>query len=198
MRMKKLLSIILTFIGIVSLFPIIALAVDYFSQSDIIASIVGVGDGMSSVTTFVDLDADGVRDPSEPPLPGVCIIDGYRPDPPVFISDPDPCHFEGYTVTDEEGWWGDEFIPGGGCEMQYVFAVPPEGYHSTNTPAGNPCFIEFGFVQEDVQPLNDFLTMDEYARKVRTISLVKQLAIAAVILTTASIGTWWLNRPSPE
>ena len=79
--------------------------------------------------------------------------------------------------------------------MLYVFAVPPPGFHSTNTPASTACSAEFGFVQENVQPSHDFPTIEDFSRHVKTVGTLKQLAIFLSVIATAGAGTWWLNRP---
>src|SRR3972149_5023201 len=66
--MARFLRIALTFVGIVALFPIGALAWFSFTQSTLYLNMYGVHDSAGFVITFNDLDADGVRESSEPPL----------------------------------------------------------------------------------------------------------------------------------
>jgi hypothetical protein len=193
MRLRQLLSILLTFVGIAALYPLALFLFAYLSQTALYLSIFGLRDGIGTVSAFVDLNADGVRDPSEAPLQGVCILSGYRPNPPGPFTDPDPCHLEDYDVTDSEGRW-DRFLPGGDCGMLYVFAVPPSGYHSTNTPASKACSAQFGFVQDSVPVSRRLQTVEEFARREKTREVLSNLATALAVLATASIGTWWLHK----
>jgi len=195
--MARFLRIAFTFIGIAALFPIGALAWFSFTQSTLYLNIYGVHDGAGFVITFIDQDTDGVRDSSEPPLPGVCILSGYRPDIPAAFTEPDPCHYEDYDVTNQQGFW-ERFLPGGDCTGLYVFALPPAGFQSTNTPAARACSAAFGFAPDGISVTRDFLTVDEFAGRERTSSLLTRLAIALLVLGTASIGTWLLNKPRPN
>jgi len=195
--MARFLRIALTFVGIVALFPIGALAWFSFTQSTLYLNMYGVHDSAGFVITFNDLDADGVRESSEPPLPGVCILSGYRPDPPQALAEANPCHYEDYQVTNEQGVW-EKFLPGGDCTGLYAFAVPPAGFQSTNTPAARACSAEFGFVQEGTVVKNRFPTSAQFASREKTTALLGQLAIAIVVLGTASVGSWLLNKPRPD
>ena len=91
-----------------------------------------------------------------------------------------PCHYEDYQVTNEQGVW-EKFLPGGDCTGLYAFAVPPAGFQSTNTPAARACSAEFGFVQEGTVVKNRFPTSAQFASREKTTALLGQLAIAIVV-----------------
>lgn len=118
--MKRIIRFIIIFWGIIAIFISI-----YAFYPQLQNSLIGIGDGGAYVSTWVDENANGVRDENELPLAHVCVWSGYRPDSQI-----EDCSFRDHHVTNENGQWG-EFLTGSSCDTIYIFAVAPDGYQPT-------------------------------------------------------------------
>ena len=169
------------------------LALAVLAQSNSLPGFYAIGDGMATVITFIDLDLDGVRDVAEPGLPGVCIRPSYNSELPDDFAEQDPCQHDEFYLTDAQGRWGD-FLPGGDCADLYVFAIPPEGFQSTNSPVTTSCSAEFGFADESIAIDRSFLTAEEFTSRRRTLAVASYWGAILAILGLAAVGGWALNR----
>jgi hypothetical protein len=189
---KRIIRSSIVFWGIITLFPLFYILYQTAIHSDFYHSIFGISDGVARVTAWLDSNANGIRDQGEPPLPGVCIWYGYRPDSKIQDY-ADPCQFEDHDATDEQGQWG-LFLPGGSCDIVYVFAKPPTGFQPTTDLASNGCSAQFGFVQEGIPVSHKVLSIGEFARRQIATTWAKRIGVGLFILAIASIGTIWLER----
>jgi hypothetical protein len=190
--MKKAIRSVIIFWGIVALFPLCYLIYIFFTVGEGSYWVFGARDGQASVTAWLDKDANGIKETDEPPLSGVCIWTGYRPDS-IIQNYSDPCKFSDSAVTDEQGNWG-EFLPGGSCDSIYVFAKAPEGYQPTTDLASNGCSAKFGFVENDVTVSRKVLSIDDFARRKITMLWITRIGIGLFTVAVAGFGTYWLEK----
>ncbi len=99
--MKKVIRSIVIFWGIVSIFLLCYLIYNFFTEGEGSYWIFGARDGQARVITWLDKNANGIKDTGEPPLPGVCIWSGFRP-VSIIQNYSDPCKFSDSAVTDEQ------------------------------------------------------------------------------------------------
>jgi len=114
------------------------------------ASIVsGCGDAGGFGMAWEDTNCNGVKDPEEPPLAGVCLWTS------TYASQPTPsqddCAKE-HLQTDSEGMGRGDFYAGCSCSDVYVFAQAPDGFQPTTDTVVNDCDGEFGFAPEGTCP----------------------------------------------
>jgi len=108
-----------------------------------------VGDSIGTASAWVDANCNGVRDPEEAPLAGVC--NWMSTDASVAAPSPEECADEELqTDSDGIGGWG--FFAGAWCHDVYVFAQAPDGFEPTTDTAVNDCQGEFGFAPEGTCP----------------------------------------------
>jgi len=190
--MKKVIRSVVIFWGIVALFLPCYLMYSFFTIGEGSYWIFGARDGQASVTAWLDKNANGVKDTGEPPLSGICIWYGYRPDS-VIQDYSDPCKFSDYAVTDEQGNWG-KFLPGGSCDTIYVFAKTPDGYQPTTNLASDGCSAQFGFVKNGVTVSQKILSINDFARHKITMLWVTRICVGLFIIAVAGFGTFWLEK----
>lgn len=137
------------------------------------------GDAAAAAEVWLDEDADGVRDPDEPPLTDVCI---WASDQPLDVSAAEIaeiCAGPGIPIR-EDGHWEGRFRAGGSCDDIYIYARPPEGYAATRPPAARGCFAQFGFAPEASVDPDDIhawdATLDRLIRQQRRRDTVRRLA----------------------
>ena len=94
--MKRIIRSVIIFWGIVAIFPLIYIVYSLFLYSDIYADLFGISDGGAYVFTWLDKNANGLREENEPPLINVCVWYRYRPDSQI-----ENCGFDGYQLTDK-------------------------------------------------------------------------------------------------
>lgn len=181
--MKRIIRSVIIFWGIVAIFPFI-----YVLYPLIRDNLSGAGDGGSDVLTWLDENANGLREENEPPLANVCVWSGYRSDSQI-----EDCIFEGYRVTDTNGEWG-EFLAGSACDEVYIFAASPDGYRPTTDLARKGCRADFGFVQENVKVSRKVLTIDEFAQREIRKAWIRNVTVGLFIFATAFMGTRWLGK----
>ncbi len=187
---KKILRSFFIFYGIVSLIFICGLLISYFTTGEGSYRIWGAYDGQASIITWLDLNANGVKDLDEPPLSGVCIWADYLPHFYTVNTD-NVCRYS--PTTDENGEWG-QFLPGGRCEDFYVTAIATEGYEPTTDMVSNSCSAQFGFVK-NVSPVSKkLLTFNDFARQQQITALIKKIGVGLLVITIASLGTFWLEK----
>lgn len=120
------------------------------------------GDRMAHADAWEDLDADGQRDPNEPPLAGVCIGTVDNPARLQRFCQPG----ESVRFTNQEGRWHSAGFVAGGCSMfddleqrivsqcarLAISAIAPQGYRATTPVTTRGCDAQFGFVKETASP----------------------------------------------
>ena len=119
-----------------------------------------VGDSIGTGTAYVDANCNGVRDPEETPLAGVCVwmsTDASEPTPSR-----EDCANE-YVQTDSEEIAGWGFFAGVSCDDVYVFAQAPDGFQPTTDTVVDHCYGEFGFAREGTCPPHSSVTADRLA-----------------------------------
>lgn len=125
-------------------------------------------DYYATAFAWEDLDSDGVRDESEPPLAGVCISAVHEWD--VDTNFPSICYENKYVsvYTDANGqWWSPDFMAGGcypldqqrvriaqQCSQIVITAYPLDGYEATTETTVIGCEAEFGFKRLPVATLS--------------------------------------------
>ena len=117
----------------------------------VLASIMSgcLGDSIGTGTAYVDANCNGVRDPEETPLAGVC--NWMSTDASVATPSREDCANE-QLQTDSGGIGGWGFFAGLSCNDVYVFAQAPDGFQPTTDTAVNDCHGEFGFAREGTCP----------------------------------------------
>ncbi len=151
-----------------------------------------VGDGQATAATWLDDNANGIKDTNEEYLPHVCIW--FSESLPGGAVEPNPCK---YSSTDDQGRWG-EFLPGGSCKNVFVFTQSPSGFHPTTNLVSNGCDAEFGFVQENVPVSQHVLNIDEYIQQYDRSVAIKRAAIGLIITVIGILGTIWLEKEPKE
>jgi hypothetical protein len=118
----------------------------------------GCGDAGGFGMAWEDANCDGVRDPQEPPLAGVCVWTS------LYASQPTPsqedCAKE-HLQTDSDGWGRGYFYAGCSCSDVYVFAQAPDGFQPTTDTVVNDCEGDFGFAPEGTCPPHASVTAHE-------------------------------------
>lgn len=189
--MKKVIRSIIVFWGIMALFPLFYVGYAFFTFGEGSYWLFGARDGYASAITWLDNNADGIRNADEKPLANVCIWYGYNPE--SGIRDVvDPCRGNHFS-TDGQGKWS-EFLPGGSCEDYFVFVRAPDGFHATTNLASNGCDAGFGFISEDVQVEQKVLSVDEFVRQSILIAWIKRILAGFAILSVSVAGTIWLQK----
>lgn len=189
---KKVIRSVIIFWGIIAIFPLCYFIYTFFTNGEGSYWIFGARDGQATVSAWLDKNANGLREQNEPSFPGVCIWSGYRPDS-VIQDYTYPCKFSDYDVTDKQGLWG-KFLPGGNCDIFYVFAKAPDGYQPTTDLASNGCSAQFGFVENSATVSHKVLSIKEFSRRQITDLWIKRIGIGLFALVIASVGTFWLEK----
>ncbi len=186
--MKHFVRSVIIFWGIVAIFPLISLGYSLFLNSDIYADLFGIGDGGAYVLTWLDENANGLREENEPPLANVCVWFRYRPESQI-----ENCEYEGYRRTDDNGKWG-EFLAGSQCDEIYIFAAAPDGFQPTTDLAYRGCDADFGFVKESVKISRKVFTIDEFTRREITKVWIRNGIVGLFVFVVALLGTKWLEK----
>ena len=149
-----------------------------------------LADSSAFIETYIDQNANGIKDKNEPPLDAVCVWGG-----PVSLDSVSANEMIEFTcskprsVTDGKGQWG-EFKPGSRCEDLFLFAVTPEGYRPTTDLAVNGCEAKFGFTSTGSVPQKNILTLNNlFSRKVmeKRIKLFAGFVICVIISIAFSV-----------
>jgi len=140
-------------------------------------------DASGGGVAWEDLNCNGVKDPDEPPLAGVCMWTSE------FANEPTPsaeeCASESFQ-TDSEGMGGGFWYSGVSCNDVFVFAQAPEGYDpTTDTVANQACWNEFGFAPEGACPPHRSVTAQELVGRAQTSCLAWVVGVSAVLLLLA-------------
>jgi hypothetical protein len=156
--------------------PILLLAMTAFILS-------GCGDAFGGGVAWEDLNCNGVKEPDEPPLAGVCMWSS------TYTSAPTPsaedCAKE-YLHTDSEGMGGAFWQPGMSCNDVFVFAQAPEGYDpTTDTVANQACWNEFGFAPEGTCPPHRSVTAQELVGRAQMRCLAWAVGLPGVLVLLA-------------
>lgn len=187
---KRVIRSALIFLGIISIVPLCYLIYGYLTQNPWM--ILPVGDGQATASTWLDSNANGIRDPDEKNLPNVCIWYSYSLS--AGVTESNQCE---YTFTDNQGGWG-EFLPGGSCDEVFIFVQSPSGFHPTTDVVSDGCDAEFGFVQANVMVDHKVLNIDEYVQQQNIFTRVKRITIGFIIIAISVLGTIWLEKPQKE
>ena len=121
-----------------------------------------LSDSGSSAKAWLDINQNGIWDPSEQPLRDVCIwsvTSPYAYDDASHI-----CQFE-QNHTDDQGVWHGEFFAGSNGTDIFIFAEAPSGFHSTSPPAVRDVYNEFGFAPDSLAPIHQVETRYDYVSK---------------------------------
>jgi hypothetical protein len=189
--MKKAIRKIIVFIGLLGCFLIFYIACRFlFSGYHFSLHL-----GGSSVTTWLDTNANGIKEEGEPPFPRVCLWKTTNIEN-RFSTDFNPCQSEAYqNMTDADGQWND-FLPYGSCKEEYIFVFVPKGYQPTTDLASNGCSAQFGFVEAGRVVTHKIVTAQEFIQRHVFWLWVKRVAIALTMLGLAILGTIWLEKPT--
>ena len=190
MNIRKVIRILFTFIGILTLyFALLSIPVQinfskYYQNRY-----------HPEVFSYIDLNGNGIHDAEEPPLPGVCLNRRYNLSTASEYIESFDCDDNWHIKTDISGLWiSDHPESNISCKDTYIVAIPPDGYRSTNTPIDNFCDPEFGFVEDENLKVKNFISVDQYAQ----IQHLKGIGLAIVVIGFALLisigGTWWLNK----
>jgi hypothetical protein len=187
---RQIIRSIIIFWGIIAIFPACYLLYNY-----VVYNVLPRGDGEEHVTTWLDSNANGIKDPGEKNLPNVCVWEGYsQSDGDDAYIHPDICK---NSFTDGNGeWWN--FLPGGSCDELFVIAEAPKGFHATTNVVSRPCDTEIGFVQDNVPVNHKVLSIKEYFQQQNTFLLLKRIALGFIIIMIGIIGTIWLEKSPKE
>jgi hypothetical protein len=113
-----------------------------------------LADSSASVIAWVDANGNGVRDPGEKPLPGVCVYVIPSPSEPAPEQAAEFCkNSDDLWTTDYLGQWphaddkvgGINFFAGSKCSDLWILTVPPKGYEPSTPSIVNGCQADFGF-----------------------------------------------------
>ncbi len=187
---KRTLRSAIIFLGIVSIFPLCYLIYVVWSQNS--WRVLPVGDGMASAITWLDSNANGVKEAGEQNLPNVCVWSSYSLEGGAVKSS--PCN---NSYTDQQGGWG-EFLPGGSCKEIFIFAQSPSGFHPTTDLVSNGCDARFGFVQGNVPVNHKVLNADVYSQQHNRLATLKGIVLGLIITVVAILGTIWLEKRPKE
>lgn len=155
-----------------------------------------VGDGIASVQTYLDIDANGIQDGNEPSLAGVCVWYLNRPISLLQDYGSNSCKVGEYNsgLTNQQGLWSSDFLPGSPCDAIHIFASVPEGYKPTTDLATQGCTAKFGFVQNKISVSQKVLTIDEFDRREIMNRWGKDIFIGMFILFVAMINDFVLEK----
>jgi len=191
---KHIFRTTFTVLGIVTLFPLCYFLYILFLQSDLYLTVHGIGDGMAEITTWQDINANGIREKNEPPLSGVCVGYGYSLDSLIQEQQENSCQTGHYFSTDRNGRWG-EFLPGENCTGGiYVYALAPSGYLYTTDMVKEGCSGDFGFTKNSTSVSHKVVTPNEFARHQIILEWIRKIIIGLVILAIAGLGTIWFEK----
>lgn len=106
-------------------------------------------DSLGFGTAYVDANCNGVKDPGEKPLAGVCVWTSGH----AFAPTPsrEECDSE-EAQTDSEGESAVAWYSGASCDEVFVFAQAPDGLQPTTDTVVNGCEGDFGFAPEGTCP----------------------------------------------
>jgi hypothetical protein len=187
---KRTIRSAIIFLGIVSIVPMCQLFYGFIAPYSWM--VMPIGDGAASVTTWLDSNANGIKDAGEKNLPNVCVWSEF--DLKTGAVFPVSCET---SITDEHGRW-DAFLPGGSCEKLFVFAKAPKGFHATTDLVSNGCDAKIGFVQENIVVTHKVLSIADYIQQQNMFSWLKRIAIGFIIVVVGILGTIWLEKPPKE
>lgn len=179
MNIKKTIRSVVVFWGIFTLLLCIYL----------IVSFKGIPEDEAYATTWIDQNANGIKENNEAPLPNVCIWSSHSGFPKYF----DPCEDKDHETTSDTGQWY-RFLPGDTCDNTYVFVKAPEGYQPTTNLAANGCDAKFGFISKDVKVEKDVLSVQSFIRRTYLTTWLKIIFIGLVVLFICTTGTVWLQK----
>jgi hypothetical protein len=184
---KQTIRSAIIFFGIVAIVPMCQLFYGFFVPY--FWMVLPAGDGSASVTTWLDSNANGIKDPGENNLPNVCVWSAFDLDSGAVF--PVSCET---SITDDQGRWG-QFLPGGSCDKLFVFAKAPKGFQATTDLVSNGCDAKIGFVQENVAVNHKVLNIREYIQQQNRFSYLERITIGFIIIVVGIIGTIWLEKP---
>ena len=187
---KRTIRSAIIFFGIVAIFPMCQLFYGFVSPYSWM--VIPAGYDSAYVTTWLDSNANGIKDPGEKNLPNVCIWNGFSLESGAVF--PVSCET---SITDNQGEWS-QFLAGGSCDELFVFAKPPKGFHATTDLVSNGCNAKIGFVQENVTVKHKVLSIKEYVEQRNMISWFTRIAIGFIIIVIGIAGTIWLEKPPKE
>ncbi|HUW09309.1 MAG TPA: hypothetical protein VM537_06230 [Anaerolineae bacterium] len=131
---------------------------------------------------YVDANCNGVKDPDEAPLAGVCVwTSGFAGE---TTPSPEECAKE-YLQTDIEGMGHPVFYSGAACRDVYVFAQAPAGFDPTTDTVVNGCDGEFGFAPTGACPPRRSVTALELAGRERIRCLAWVVGVPGVLVLLA-------------
>jgi hypothetical protein len=137
-----------------------------------------------------DTNCNGVKDPGEPPMSGVCVwTSGYAD---VATPSPEECVSESLQ-TDSEGFGNWIFYSGAACKDVFVFAQAPDGYSATTYTVANGCEGKFGFAPEGTCPPHESITARELVARANSPFWARVFAVLCVLLVLA-FGYWMFRR----
>ena len=159
-------------------------------------------DAGANIQVWLDENANGEREPEEPPLEGVCVWAGYA----ALTSEAYP--YAGFSnweeicarpgsLTDENGnrW---RFFAGGSCDEVHILLGPLDGYRATTPVAVNGCTAEFGLVA-DISPSEArSFSAEDYIRRQIRLEQVKRIAVPIAAVALASVASVLLVRPKRD
>ncbi|MBI5838480.1 MAG: hypothetical protein HZB19_00125 [Chloroflexi bacterium] len=98
-----------------------------------------------TITTWIDTNADGLKDENEPPLGKVCIWTGHSSTPNETIQNAlTSCPQQ----TSDDGTFTSIVFADTFCNQLFSYAMPPTGYTLTTDYSTRGCKANFGFIQE--------------------------------------------------
>jgi hypothetical protein len=117
-------------------------------------------DSGAFIETYVDLNANGIKDENEPPLAHVCVWGGE-----IYSNQSAGdliarvCS-NSYNYTDSKGQWNTFFAGSNGKDI-ILFAVAPQGFQPTTNLAINNPQAKFGFIPAGSVPPIKVRTLKE-------------------------------------
>lgn len=155
-------------------------------------------DALASIETYIDKNADGIKDEDELPLAEVCVGQwpylGYNF--PLGERIGSEC-LNPYDSTDPKGRWG-EFKPGSKCTDLILYAVVPEGYQPTTDLVVNDCYAHFGFISAGSIPQKNVLTLKDLLGRKAAEEKLKLIAIMAVCIAISIFVSISVVRIHPQ
>lgn len=154
----------------------------------------GAVDGVASATTWLDSNADGIKNADEKPLTNVCIWHGFNPE--VGLDLDYFCKTRNVynsNITDENGIFS-EFLPGAKCSDVFIFAKAPDGLQATTNLAINDCSATFGFVAKDVPVRHKIVSVDDFVQQRNLLIWITRICFALIIILVSVAGTIWLQK----
>jgi hypothetical protein len=112
------------------------------------------GDSGAFIETYVDLNANGIKDDNELPLEHVCVWGGENYSNQSAGDLITRVCSNSYNYTDSKGQWNTFFAGSNGQDI-ILFAVAPQGFQPTTNLAVNNPRAKFGFIPAgSVPPIN--------------------------------------------